>query len=419
MNVRTAIQMMTTQVSLPGESDAALVQNVVTKQRASGASAPSPKSPIPAVGLDGGGISVRPIEALHRLARVTALTIESDVYALYEHWGWIRYLGAFGHISSPRQLSLDQGALQHVHANHRRVMSEELGIGFGVLLAEHWCRAMGATGSIRITDIDRALRDSRILSGLTQAPGALRQPDYLLQYASPTVPSAQESRLLETKGTVSRGNAIGQLAHAMTQLSSLVLDGSTLQGVAISTIATTRGISYLAVDPKEDSEPWHPEEDAIDRAKIRRPTVSDLNGVKHVSREELLSSAAVTANAALADFAGLNEVASRWLPEDEVLHTRSQRSIKHKLLDYGDYSGVEFSISAPEGDGVLRVFQGVERGVEEALRSGNDERVRAAQERFSRSLGDSGATAGYQQPSDSEATAVSDEGAILQVTVSG
>lgn len=419
MDIREAMLRMTTPVFMPGVSDATLVQKVIAKQHGAGSSGPRPKTPTPALGLGVGGVTVRPVDALHRLSRVTALTVEDDVYAVYEHWGWIRYLGAFGHVGSSPRLTLDQGALRHVHANQRRVMSEDLGVGFGVLLAEEWCRAMGATGTIRTTDVDKALRDNQGFLGLTQAPGAKRQPDYLLQYSSPVAATVLESRLLETKGTVDRGNGITQLAHAMTQLASLVLDGSTPQGIAISTVSTTSGVTYLAVDPEGESDPWTPEESTIDKAKTNRPTVRGREEALYVNRDEFFASATVTANATLADFAGLDEITATWLPEDAVLRSRRRpRSARRIPLDIGEYSGVEFSISAPGSDDLVTVFQGVERGVEEALRSGNDERVREAQQRFSSAVGARSVTTS-QQPSDREAIAVSDEGAILRVTVGG
>lgn len=419
MDIREAMLRMTTPVFMPGVSNATLVQKVIAKQRGAGSSGPRPKTPTPALGLglDAGGVTVRPFDALHRLSRATALTIEDDVYAVYKHWGWIRYLGAFGHGGSPPQLSLDLGALRHVHANQRRVMSEDLGVGFGVLLAEEWCRAMGATGTIRTTDVDKALRDNQGFPGLAQAPGARKQPDYLLQYSSSGAASVLESRLLETKGTVNSGNGIAQLAHAMTQLTSLVLDGGTPQGIAISTVSTTSGVSYLAVDPEGESDPWTPEESTIDKAKTNRPTIRGREEALYVNRDEFFASATVTANATLADFAGLDEITAAWLPEDSILQSRRRpRPAKEIPLDIGTYTGVEFSISAPGSDGSLTVFQGVERGVEEALRSGNDERVREAQQRFSSAV-DARSVTTSQEPSDREAVAVSDEGAILRVTV--
>lgn len=427
MDIRTAMERMTTPVFVAGVSDTTLVQKVDAKrmeharQRRSDGLPPLPtKAPTPAIGLDAGGVTVRPIDALHRLSRVTALTIEDDVYAVYKHWGWLRYLGAFGHEGSRPHLTLDQGALRHVHANQRRVMSEDLGVGFGVLLAEEWCRAMGAAGPIRTTDVDKALRDDTTFPALAQAPGARRQPDYVLQYTGPAGTSALESRLLETKGTVNAGNAITQLAHATTQLASILLDGQTLQGIAISTVSTTNGVTFHAVDPEGDSPPWSPEEGKIDNAKTRRPSVRDSDGVLYVSREEFLASATVTANATLADFAGLDEITAKWLPEDKVFQSRRRRSNTKRIsLDIGDYSGVEFSISTPGNDGHLTVFQGVNREVEEALNSGKDEQVREAQDRFSKAFGSRIASITRDaSPSDREATAVSDEGAVLRVTVS-
>ena len=423
MDIRNALHRMTTPVLMLGRSDPELVRRVEVAQlkderarRRKGLASLPAKTLTVATGLDVGALTVRPIDALARLARVTALTVEDDVFAAYAQWGWLRYLGAFDHMSTPPQLALDGGAIRYVHANQRRVMSEELGVGFGVLLAEEWCRSQGASGTIRTVDVDKALRDHVGFPGLAQAPGSQRQPDYLLQFASPTSPGTLESRLLETKGTVSASNAISQLAHAGTQLASLVLDGVTPQGIAISTISSEAGVTYLAVDPDGNVPPWKPDPEVIDRAKWKRPSVEKGDGLLKMSRDEFFASATVTANAGLADFAGLNETAARWLPEDAILQTR-RRSKPYKRIstDRGDYSGAEFEITAPGGEGLLTVFQGVERAVEEALESGSDDRVRAAQDRFSRAHDERPTL--NDESSDQVATSINSEGAILRISL--
>jgi hypothetical protein len=424
MDIRTALHRMNSPVLLEGQSDSALVLSVGTKQAldarerdAKGLALLPSKVPTSAVGLGAGGIEVRPIDAFLRLARVTALTVPDDVFAFYQNWSWLRYLGAFDYLQNPKRLSLDETALQSVHANQRRVLSEELGVGFGVLIAEEWCRAMGAVGAIRTTDVDKVLRESRMRPQLTQVSGSTRQADYLMQYQSPTVASADESRLLETKGTTSRSNAISQLSHATTQIASLLLGGEALQGIAISTVATTKGIKFLAIDPEGEIKPWRPSQEAINRAKTKAPSFSETNGTYELVKDEFLSSAVVTTNASLADFAGLNEVTKVWLPEDTVLQSRRNRGTGQlKRLQVGDvdFVGHEFVLPAPGSTGDLKVFQGVSRDIEEALRSGDDDRVRHSQNTFAES-----ARSQVEASSELEAVAASEEGALLRVAYKG
>jgi hypothetical protein len=425
MDIRTALRRMDAPIMMVGQSDNSLVAKVTAiqttnaKNRMANRLTVHPaKTPTIAAGLDGGGVSVRPIDAMHRLSRVTALTITNDVYAYYRHWGWLRYLGAFEHVGTPSRLALDHAAIAHVHGNQLRVLSEELGVGFGVLLAEEWCRRLGARGAIRTTDVDKALRDPAMVGQLTQAPNARRQPDYLMQFNGSSGTGALQSRFLETKGTASPSYAITQLAHATTQLASLLLNERSLQGVAISTISRGAGVEYLAVDPDGDTSPWVPEEKLIDEVKRRRPRIISREGTLNASRDDFLASATVTANASLADFAGLYDTARTWLPQDPILVTRGDRVSTERSFGDIDFAGTEFQISVPGSRERLTVFQGIERSVEEALNSGRDDRVRQAQERF---FLNEGSRLNSTDPNSAETgsmtTAVSDEGAVLRIEV--
>jgi len=425
MDIRTALRKMNAPIKMMGQSDNSLVAKVTAIQKtdaknriANRLPVHPAKTPTVAAGLDGGGVIVRPIDAMHRLSRVTALTTTNDVYAYYRHWGWLRYLGAFGHVGTPSRLALDNAAIAHVHGNQLRVLSEELGVGFGVLLAEEWCRRLGARGAIRTTDVDKALRDPAMKGQLTQTPDTRRQPDYLMQFSDSSGTGSLQSRFLETKGTATPSYAPTQLAHATTQLASLLLNKKTLQGLAISTVSRGTGVRYLAVDPDGDTSPWEPEEELIEEVKRRRPRIISREGTLNTSRGDFLASATVTANASLADFAGLYDTARTWLPEDPILMTRGDGVSTGRSFDDIDFAGTEFQISVPGSRDRLTIFQGIERSVAEALNSGRDDQVRQAQERF---FLNQGSRLNSTQPESAETasmtTAVSDEGAVLRIEV--
>ena len=424
MDIRTALRRMNAPIKMAGQSDNNLVAKVTAIQKtdadnriANGLTAHPAKTPTIAAGLNG-GTTVRPIDAMHRLSRVTALTITDDVYAYYRHWGWLRYLGAFDHVGKSSRLALDKIAIARVHGNQLRVLSEELGVGFGALLAEEWCRQLGATGAIRITDVDKALRDPAMKGQLTQTPDTRRQPDYLMQFSDSSGTGSLQSRFLETKGTSTPSYAITQLAHATTQLASLLLNGKTLQGLAISTVSRGTGVRYLAVDPDGDTSPWEPQEKLIDAVKRRRPQIISREDTLNASRDDFFASATVTANASLADFAGLYDTARTWLPEDPILMTRGDRVSTERSFEDIDFAGTEFEVSVPGSRDRLTVFQGIERSVEEALNSGSDDRVRQAQERFFLNQGSRlNSTDPKSVETGSMTTAVSDEGAVLRIEV--
>lgn len=94
-----------------------------------------------------------------RLARATRPLVSDDVYDRYRHWGWLRYLGIFDQHPAGRLGLSDAGVA--VRANQRRVMSEDLGVGFGCLVAEKWCRELGATSPVTLVDVDLALHEGR------------------------------------------------------------------------------------------------------------------------------------------------------------------------------------------------------------------------------------------------------------------
>jgi len=134
MDLIEALQVMHDRAFVPGLSDidvADAVQTDVNALVADGAAngtAIHAKPVTPAAGVDGGFLA-RPIEAMLRLARATRPLISDDVYDWYRHWGWLRYLGIFDH-HPDGTLGLSAAGLG-VRANQRRVMSEDLGVGFG------------------------------------------------------------------------------------------------------------------------------------------------------------------------------------------------------------------------------------------------------------------------------------------------
>jgi len=122
------------------------------------------------------------------------------------------------------------------------------------VVAEQWCKQLGATGPITIVDVDLALHEGRRWLRVHRADPTIgdRQPDYLLAYPDPRNARAFVFKTLECKGTVSLANVTGQLARAVTQLGSLELSGVTPQGIAVSTVSNRDGVHYLAVDPEDD-----------------------------------------------------------------------------------------------------------------------------------------------------------------------
>jgi hypothetical protein len=135
---------------------------------------------------------LRPVEALHWLSYATSPRYQDDLLDRYMHWALVRYIGLFERREEGPPcpaLTLNQPG-QRIRGNQRRVTSEEMGIGFGALLANCWFAQTGAVGlPIGIVDVDAALDDRYIFAGGSrQAVRAVddRRPDYLLIAPDPT-----------------------------------------------------------------------------------------------------------------------------------------------------------------------------------------------------------------------------------------
>lgn len=421
MDLAEALTTMATPVWIPGQSDNALiaaVQNelnlITAKATAAGQTLPT-KPLSPAVGV-AGGLVARPIDALHRLAKATRPLISDDVYHWYRHWSWLRYLGIFDVTAGG--LGLSATGLR-VRANQRRVMSEEVGVGFGVLVAEQWCRHLGASGPILVVDVDLALYEGRswveLHAGRLRVGG--RQPDYLMIYPDPSSASAFAFKAVECKGTASAANVPGQLARATTQLASLSLGGSAPQGIAVDTISDRAGVRYRAVDPEDDTRPDTVTISNEDLQRARQP--ADLqqsrDGVISVPAGEFIATSLLVGMGTLADYAGNLSAAAELLPPvtRERLH-RVERDRTTRETEDGTFVGIEQLLPTPTGE-QLRVFSGVAANVDAALTTGRLEAVRAAQEelhqvRLSR-IADSEARVSHDP--GGPVVASSDDGAVL------
>lgn len=417
MDLLEALQVMHSPAFVMGQSDAELISVVqgevdalVIESASNGVLLPA-KPVSAAAGVDGGLIG-RPIEAMLRLARATRPLVSDDVYDWYRHWGWLRYLGVF-ELKPTGELGLSEAGLG-VRANQRRVMSEDLGVGFGCLVAEHWCRHLGARGRITIVDVDLALKEgSQWLKDHGFEPGVGgRQPDYLLVYPDYFNARTFTFKALECKGTVSVGNANGQLARAATQLASLELSGVAPQGIAVSTISGRDGVHYRAIDPEDDRNTDTVVLTNLDLSRARAREPGELRrpweGAIGTGASEFIATSLLMSAGTLADFAGNNAAAAQFLPP-RTLDRLSRRSRDRVIRETpeGTFRGVEYRFPAPDGT-PLHVFMGVVDTVDSALLSGDLDEVTGAQMSFREEGRD------RQGVADSDwASAVTDDGSIL------
>lgn len=404
MSVSSPIQTLRTPGTVEGRSDARLVGQVHKQAARELAKIQPPpfvllKRLVPAAGLNT-RIQVRPIDALLRLSRATALKLPPRVASASKWWPVLRYLGAFTHVNG--QLAIDPTATATLRENERRVFSEELGVGFGILLAERWCRNLGADGAISALDASIVLRKPR--NNLTKVGSLI--PDYILRYTQRSLPGMSNFVTLECKGTRNVSTAPKQLGHAMRQVDALRLNGSPLPGVGISTV-TSSDIVFRAVDPPSDSAATAFSQKELQEARSREIAATIEQDKVFVDRDEYLKSTILLDNAALAAFGGDFTAARLWAPTSQLNRFPESHEPLHSI-DNGRWRGRSLRVETATGE--IEIFLGVASSVAEAMQSTDDRYVRTAQDEVLHELapldldGD-----------DDEALAIGNDGSMLMI----
>lgn len=362
-------------------------------------------------------IVVRPIQALLELSRGTIYRQDWRIQGISQFWPILRYMGMFER-DDAINLHLRGEDLAIIGPNQRRVLSEDLGIGFGILLAKHWCRERirargGPVPVIASTDFDQALHFGQLQNFTVTA----RQPDYALSYPDPNNPEVTIFELLEAKGTATSGNALKQLGKAATQLASVTVDQNPVTGIAISTIPTSDAIRVFSIDPPGPvvrqvvTRTWLNEMQSSISERI--PPTARLG----LPRQQFAAKVASTNYASLALFGGLAFAAREWSPPAELppVHLHTQQT--SRVIGNQSFHGHEITISSTTSEQRLSIFQGLESNVSEALTSLSPERVQSAQRELA-NLSE-GQSLDFTEESESHsgdsATAISSDGSILSV----
>lgn len=377
MSLQDAIRKMGMTANIQMESDQELADDIALRQRVlvtkyqkkhsqTNLQLPHKNLITPAEGVDG-ELKVRPISAMLELARGTALNADPAVAAFARRWSTLRYLGLFD-VKANGRLHLDAGTLQFIGPNQRRVLSEDLGIGFGIVVAKHWCKARMTApgvnprriGPITAIDVDSALRNGMV-PNLSQAGD--RQPDYLLSYSDLSAPGVRIYDLLETKGTVDKSTAKNQLGRAVTQLAALTIGGQSMTGIAVSTVSKVTGIIAMAVDPEKPPMTWQPTNEILEDWRNAEPRKMEEVTELDLSAEEFFARATNADNASLAEFGGHHIAAERWLPKFDADRRGEANLEVTRTTDAGTFVGTEYVIEIPGTSERVRLYHGVEEHV--------------------------------------------------------
>jgi hypothetical protein len=200
-------------------------------------------------------IEVSPIEVLHQLGRATVLTGQGASRGIAEHWGCLKYCQALcGHENGTGAMALSAEGLKPVH-HHKTVQSEELGIGFAIVVALRILARRFPHHSLTVIDADVALSAGWAIRGreVTNRDDVQLRPDYFIEARPPRGPS--KLVVLECKGTYQQnGYFRKQLAKASSQVEAVHLAGrGALPSLAIGTeLRAKAGITVNVLDPDGD-----------------------------------------------------------------------------------------------------------------------------------------------------------------------
>lgn len=416
MPLRQAMETMGRSGVVRARSDMALTRQVAHLQAEyldADSSLPMKGRLEPALGLDG-PLDARPVGVMLELARGTALNVADTVSSFGRRWSVLKYIGLFSRDAGTGSLSLERTVLEQVGPNQRRVISEELGIGFAAHAAKQWCRNRHpGIGPISVIDVDRTLLNGGIRTLQTNGK---RQPDYLISFDDPNGSGKRHFELLESKGTVSVANAVGQLGRAVTQLAGLTINGQLMTGLAVATVSNASGITVMAVDPEEDPVTWEPSVRALDQWRNHEPQWSGEEPVVDVDREELAATATNVDFASLSQFAGASRATKEWLPRLKAQEL-PEVAMETKRGSGGiNFVGQELFLRA--GSERIRMFQGVSSDVLNGLRDADPLAVLQAQRALPTSRDDIENALRVEAGTETQsAVATSSDGSVLQITV--
>ncbi len=431
MDLAEAVEAIRTKARVKGQSNADLV-NLVTRH----GDFPKGHVVVPVACIKE-HIDLRPAEALHRLAIATRPRPHDDAAELYRLWGLARYHAFFECDSSDGLLRVSNTGAQIV-GTQRRHVSEDLGIGFGVLLAERWLQASApsprALNLVDPVDIDVALRwGSLSVAGREiEVSAGHRYPDYLLVANDPSKsPRHFRVHVLECKGTSDPSIAVPQLARATGQLGSLLVDGQRPSGLAVSTVAAGDTVQYRALElPGDDRlheapmDLLTPDQTVLDFNTARiRTDASPLDArLSDLPSEVLVAAALRVSWARLAGLADDANAARRWAPNAWRGDLAGRPSVDTARLErppttrtpYGEAVGRRTRISF--GRQTLTVFHGVAKPIIKALSTDGPGAVLSAQAKFANEL--SARHRRSQARQTTRAHAASPDGAILSISLS-
>jgi hypothetical protein len=364
MSLDRALRIVAAEAAVHGSAGQSLLADIY----AAGVVPAGKRLALPA-GLQG-DFPVRPVEVLHALSHATSPLYTDELYDAYMRWGLLRYLGFFengGQGNGQLPLLGVSEAGCRVAGTQRRVASEELGVGFAVLLARRWFRrALGPGVPIGFIDIDAYTSGS--------GRGGSVRADYLLIAPDTARAGHYRARLLECKGTWQRHLVRSQMKTAVGQLGESIVFPLP-DGIAVSSVTYGQQVRCFAVETCGQSEATYQPDWTDDDVRW-----GDGEVIWGAENGRALVAALRETWGRLAAFGGNTEAHATWSgtrDREDVTAGADVRERNEYQTPYGTVIGVTETVAL--GDLRISVTRAVDASVDRALGSGDPAIVTAAQ----------------------------------------
>ncbi|MFZ2114192.1 MAG: hypothetical protein WAU77_10765 [Solirubrobacteraceae bacterium] len=259
---------------------------------------------------------VSPAEILLELAEVsTPAVLTQGMRNLSLRWAWLHYCWAFEDVPRPppTKKMLLSSAARRLAQHRKQVASDDLGVGFGLVLARRALETRFSPAITKAFDAEEIIKANALAAWGIDHTGPLL-PDYFIQVSSLAGGKPWSSIwVLECKGTQGTGH-LDQIRKGVTQTATIThaSTGSPAPAIVSATAFSASRTRVRLVDPPGDrDDPWAGTETAESDAGVRRTNKKPVVDRLEVFRHEL---AQLDLSATLA-FAGLYARAAEFAPE--------------------------------------------------------------------------------------------------------
>lgn len=214
------------------------------------------KLPSVPVGQPGLALWTSPAEILRHVGVATSFFRNSRFAEVARHWAQVRYCGTM-RANEKSILTLTEEGGDVVY-HHKVAQSEQLGIGFALVVAQESLRKQYPGWEFNPVDADLALQFGLPnTEPVRQKEQTNRRPDYFLIGHRRNGLGGAKIVVLECKGTHdTSGHVYSQLAKACSQVCSVEVSGKTPEGLMVASSFSPSGIKSHILDPPGDSDLW-------------------------------------------------------------------------------------------------------------------------------------------------------------------